>query len=422
MFDQLCDFILNLSDIVPEEAFKLMKSFFEIHQVFYQKNSPYNEGIKPVFRGACLMFGKIAERANVSSKEAADIIFSLFVGDVSSLHFSLISGFANVLKDSDLRSLRSKIIAYYNSAVFDDVAEQEEDLFETAFQGVGFKIFNRVPSEQRREHAKNKVAGKIRFWLKEIADCQNNVDYYITALTFPKERCDKDIPELEKKEIAKRLIDAGRGDDALKWVRASSGYAYNYSEWMKLEIDALEASGKSPEAQEKRLIWFKKELTRDSYEELMRYADENSRPAIREELVRYALKSEKVLQAVILLAELGCLEECSQFVQKNANPLERQVDCFDAYVVAKALQNDYPLSAMLLYRMLISKALASANPSKSTAAAKDLVLCEKLSNRIASFDGFPTHAEYLEFLKQKYKKASRFWEKVEIARKKLEKR
>ncbi|MDR1334297.1 MAG: hypothetical protein LBJ71_03700 [Holosporaceae bacterium] len=422
MFDQLCDFILSLSDILPGEAFNLMKKFFEIHQVFYKKNNHYDDGIKPVFRGACLMFGKIAERANISSKEAADVIFSLFINDISNLHFSLISGFANILKDSDLKSLKSKIIAHYNTTVFDDIADHEEDIFETAFEDMGFKIFSRVSSEQRRNHTKSKVAAKIRLWLEEIADCQNNVDDYIAALAFPRKRCNTDIPDSEKREIAKRMIAAGRGEDALKWVRASGGYAYNHPELMKFEIDALEISNKSSEAQEKRLILFKRELTLDSYEELIRHTNEESRSAIKEKLIRLAVESDRTLQAMTFLAEIECFEECSQLVQKNVNLLEKQIDRFDARAIAKALQNDYPLSAILLYRMLISKALVATNVSKSTAAAKDFVLCEELSSKIAVFGRFPTHEKYLDFLKQRYKKAGHFWEKVDTAKKKLKKR
>ncbi|MDR1236201.1 MAG: hypothetical protein LBJ96_04290, partial [Holosporaceae bacterium] len=422
---QLCDFILSLSDILPGEAFNLMKKFFEIHQNFYKKNSLYNEEIRPAFRGACLMFGKIAERADISSKEAADIIFSLFLGDVSNIHFSLISGFANVLKDSDLKSLRSKITAHYNSAVFDDMTEQEKDVFETAFPSMGIRIFSRISDEERRNRAKDKVAAKIRLWLKEIADCQNNADDYIAALAFPKKQCDNSIPDSEKREIVQRMIAAGRGEDALKWVRASVGYTRDGSELMKLEIEALEISNKSSEAQEKRLVLFEKELTSDSYEELVRHTDEKSRSATKEKLVQLAVASDKVPQAVTLLAEIGRFEECSRLVQKNLNLLEKQADHFDARAraVAKALQNDYPLSAVLLYRMLISKALVDTNISKSTAAAKDFALCEELSSKITLFRGFRTHEQYLDFLKQRHKKADCFWEKIETAKnKKLKKR
>jgi hypothetical protein len=249
------------------------------------------------------------------------------------------------------------------------------------------------------------------------------VDDYVAALAFPKKECNNDISGEERKEVVRRMIAAGRGEDALKWVRTSGVYAHNYPELMKLEIEALEISNKSAEAQEKRLVLFEKELTSDSYEELIRHTDEKSRPATKEKLVQLAVESDKVPQAITLLAETGNFEECSRLVQKNLNLLEKQADRFDARAVAKALQNDYPLSAVLLYRMLISKALVATNISKSTAAAKDFALCEELSSKIALFRGFRTHEQYLDFLKQKYKKADCFWEKIETAKnKKLKKR
>ncbi|MDR0555737.1 MAG: hypothetical protein LBG20_01840 [Holosporaceae bacterium] len=422
MFDQLCDFILSLSDTVPIEAFNLMKNFFEIHQVFFQKNNYCCEKIRPVFRNSCLMFGKIAERANIPSKDAASVIFSLFINDISNLHFSLISGFANILNGSDLSSLRSKIVAYYNSAVFEDVAKQEKDLLEIAFQDRGFKVLSGMSSEQCLESAKNKVMAKIRLWLMEIADCQNNVDDYIAALAFPKARCNKSLQDSEKKEIVSRLIAVGRGEDALEWIRTSNNYICGYPEWLKFEIDALEISNKSSEAQEKRLIWFQKELTLDSYEEVIQHMDEKSRAKIKKELVQCTVASDKVWQAVTLLAEIGSLEECSLLVKKNVNGLEKQLKSFDAHAVAKALQNDYPLSAVLLYRMLVVEALSGGSESKNANAVKDLILCEQLSSRVVDFNGFPRHVKYLDFLRQRYKKANRFWEKVNAAKKKLEKK
>ena len=77
-----------------------------------------------------------------------------------------------------------------------------------------------------------------------------------------------------------------------------------------------------------------------------------------------------------------------------------------------------PLAATLLYRELVQATLDKATTKYYKYAAKDLVECDTLAERIEDWESFQTHEDYIDTLREENKRKVRFWEECESAKRK----
>ncbi len=112
-------------------------------------------------------------------------------------------------------------------------------------------------------------AGRVSRGLKSIADCRNNVDEYIQACSL------NGVPIAhDHLDIAKRLMDHWRAEEALQWLDRMD--IPNNHGWepqrLKLKIQALELNGDYALAQEERITWFEKSLSPELYGEILKHS------------------------------------------------------------------------------------------------------------------------------------------------------
>lgn len=107
--------------------------------------------------------------------------------------------------------------------------------------------------------------------------------------------------------------------------------------------------------------------------------------------------------ALAFLMDIQEFDEATKLVRLKIDELDRR-----AYDVlrpaAGLLQNVDPLAATLLYRKMIEPVLKNAKSKYYSYAAKDLVACDILSERIADWQGLQDHHHYFQDLQVKNKK------------------
>ncbi|GHT91828.1 hypothetical protein FACS1894122_04830 [Alphaproteobacteria bacterium] len=438
--DEICDSIFNLSDFAAKEAFDLMGKFFECRRSIF-KRCVYNEDeILASFGEACLVWGKIAERANIKSTEAVKTVFTLYSEDTFGATNKIIRGFANVLGKDGLESLKTKIRNMFSDNSIKALAAQMEkertddddeddamfalkELGISVFMSNGGKRFFKLPPKNLLDRAKNVTLKKIQFGLSEIADYQNNVDEYILAQAFPKTTYDYDDVGVDhKKEIAERLISANRGEEALQWLAEIKNPRFSDESKVKtLRINALEQCGRAKEAQKERIYWFKATLDHNAFLETIKHEQKALQKQLAEELIDWTMDHDKIYLAMHFLSKNLSLDKCSSLVESRIAKINGE--CYwDLHPVAESLQKDYPLSATLLYRKVIEYVLKGAISKKYGIGAKDLVLCEQLSSRISDFKRFPAHSNFMEVIREKHKRKEAFWTRFEEEKKKLKKK
>jgi hypothetical protein len=207
----------------------------------------------------------------------------------------------------------------------------------------------------------------------------------------------------------------------LSWIRSSNYFIYKNPDWLKLEIDALEAAGEPGKALEKRIRLFEWSPDADVYEEILNYYSPESQKEIKEKLIKCAVDHPDVGGVVHFLADIDAPEECSGFIEKNESKI-KDLDSFDLRPVAVKLSDNYPLGALLLYRMSIKETLEDGYALRYKITAKDLLLCEELSRQVTDFKKKPTHEQYYNMLREKYQKRTSFWENFKAEKEAQEKK
>jgi hypothetical protein len=80
---------------------------------------------------------------------------------------------------------------------------------------------------------------------------------------------------------------------------------------------------------------------------------------------------------------------------------------------AAALEARHPLAATLMRRAMVQDTLDGAKSKRYRYAARHLAECQSCDNVIVDYGTFPTHAKFVEALKEKHRRKYGFWELVD---------
>ena len=244
----------------------------------------------------------------------------------------------------------------------------------------------------------------IKLALMAIADAQGDVDAFISQYK-PETR---KVPTVAA-EIADRLIAAGRAKEALKFLDAAEQQRdWVVFEWEDAKITALDALGRSEEAQQARWACFEKSLSPDHLRAfIQRLADfEDEEAEIR--ALDFAVKSKSMHHALAFLVSWPALDRAARMVVGRSEELDG--DLYDVLTpAAQTLAGKYPLAATLMLRAMIDFSLSKARTSRYRYAAKHLMECSSLAANIKDYQNFETHDAYVERLKKEHGRKSGFW-------------
>ena len=244
--------------------------------------------------------------------------------------------------------------------------------------------------------------------LLAVADALGDVESFVAAF---------DAEDLQwppnAAAVAQRLLKAGRAEEALAVVK---GVQLDGRAWMggvlsDPHIAALDALGRSDEAQQQRWRCFQAELNarhlRDYLQRLPAFEDGEA----EEKALALVQADNDLPGALRFLLAWPDLRRAAALVLEH--PEAWDGDAFELYgAAAEQLEAAQPLAATVLLRSMVSFALEMARPKRYRYAAQHLRSCAELAARIESWQTVPPHELYLSELHQRFGRRYGFWQLV----------
>jgi hypothetical protein len=247
----------------------------------------------------------------------------------------------------------------------------------------------------------------------DIADALGDADAYLAeyrdhspeALTVPAIAA----------EVAERLTKAGRAEEALTLLQAADPTLRRRStgavEWCDARLDALEALGRSDEAQAQRWEFALLELSgrhlRDYLKRLPAFED---MPA-EEKALDLVAKHDDLEEALWFLLHWPEPHRAARLVLAAPKPLNGD-RYFLLAPLAELLEQRQPLAATVCLRAMIDFTLKVKRPKRYPHAARHLETCHRLAAAINDWGELADHRSYVAQLRRDLGRKYGFWGEV----------
>ncbi len=237
--------------------------------------------------------------------------------------------------------------------------------------------------------------------LMELADLDSDVTAFVAAVEA------SERPDHYAAEVGKRLIEAGRHEEALAWLdRARDMHAGDAVERTDLRLAALEALGRKSDAQSLRWASFCDTLNPGHLRAYLRALPDFADVDAEDRALAHVLAYPRKLSALKFLVGWPSLRAANDLVRAHHTTFDGR-DYKELRPAADALASKYPGAATLLYRCLIEDVLARAASLKYRYAARDFTTCITLASALP--DDLESHQAFTDRLRQKHGKKVAFW-------------
>lgn len=251
---------------------------------------------------------------------------------------------------------------------------------------------------------------KLADTLGAIADAEGDADAFAAAQAL-KGRARDDLA------IARRLLQAGRADEALAVVSAAtpsasaSGGSRPAEALADLKVQVLDALQRHEEAQALRWAMFEASLSVEALRAHLRRLPDFEDLESEARALAYVETHPDALAALGFLLSWPDLRAAARLVRARLSELDGEV--YQRLTpAAEALALKEPLAATLLYRRMIDDALKFGRSGRYRYAAGHMQDCASLAPTITDWGEHPDHATYLERLVQLYRYKESFWAKL----------
>ncbi len=395
--------VAKLAKADPAEALNLLWQFMALATSIYGRSDDGSGTLADVFRTACADIGPIALLAKVDPIGFADRVYDALVANSYGQYDGLISTAAPALGHIGLEHLKQRMNALSMQPV-NRPADKDR-------VKIGWSLSGPIYQDQLAETARKST---VRVALKEIADTQGDVDAYIGQYNSETRK----VPSIAA-EIGKRLLAAGRAEEALAFINAAECRAREPSDTWDLpdfaledaRIAALEALGRRDEAQGVRWRCFERALSAPHLRDYLKRLPDFDDVEAEEKALNYAQHSKHLMQALAFLVAWPSLHRAADLVIRRAADLDgNHYELLPK--AADALAAKHPLAATLALRAVIDYALSRNRASRYKHAARHFLECSSLAKGIADFGAVETHEAYAARLRREHGKKTVFWELV----------
>ncbi len=215
-------------------------------------------------------------------------------------------------------------------------------------------------------------------------------------------------------DVARVLMANGREAQALELLDGAEAEHPGRLDgaWQDSRVAALEALGRSAEAQEMRWQWFCRTLSIPHLREFLRRLEAFEDGEAEEQALRLAEQHPDRLLGLEFLLAWGTLARAARLVL--AHPTDWDGEAYAIHSTAsERLSADHPLAATLLLRPMVWWALAMGRSSRYRHAAEHLRSCDQLADRIDDWQGHPDHGAFVARLQERFGTRWGFWRLVE---------
>lgn len=252
--------------------------------------------------------------------------------------------------------------------------------------------------------------------LRRLADASGDVDAF--EATF--------APDLRKTplvsaEIARRLLAAGRAEDALATLQAGaptdqkSRHQSSLEEraaWEEAMLEALEATGHRDEAQKRRWAEFERTLSIPRLRAFLKGLPDFDDVEAEDQAKAVARRFPRFDMALAFLVSWPDLPAASRLVMERAGEINGADDTLMTEA-ARRLEGSHPLAATLLLRASIQYVLTHGVATRYGEAARQLLEAESLSAMIGDFGEYPDHHAFVADLRAMHSRKQGFRAELE---------
>jgi hypothetical protein len=380
-----------------KQALELLWRFMTLAQPIFERCDDSNGAVIGVFRQACADIGDVALAAKADPPSLANRSFdALCVNDYGQFD-GLIPVLAPALGPSGMEHLKRRMIDLSNRPVR---RPADKDRVK-----IGWSSSGPLYADEMAERSR---VSTVRSALMDIADAQGDVDGFISQ--YPEAA--RKMPKIAA-EIARRLLAAGRTEEAWQTLEAAEHPKAGRGDWPDFEwedarIDVLDALGRTDDAQKARWDCFQRALSAPHLRAYLRRLPDFDDVEAEEKALDLAQGARDLQQALSFLVSWPALDRAADLAIRRAKELDG-----DHYEIlapaADALAAKHPLAATLVLRAMIDFALTHGRSSRYKHAARHLLECSSLSSAITDFQGLEAHDAYEARLRQEHGKKSSFW-------------
>ena len=380
----------------PGEAFDLLWRVLEIAPSIYERCDDSSGAVGSVIESVRDDLGVIAAKASQPASGLADRVFAAVCANDYGQFDDLISLTAQALGPDGLNRLKAQ---------FDDMAANTRVRTAGGDRRV-IGLSTRGPIFQD-DYERGRDGRLIRSALTEIADALGDVDGFASRYS-DEERANPAIAAA----IAERTLSADRASEALATLdRAADEFQLEgyWPDWRRVRIEALDAVGRSDDAQHERWQAFERGLDAGYLRAHLKRLPDFDDIEAEERALNFVSNFASFHQALAFLIDWPALDRAAGLIMARTDELNG-----DQYGLltpaADAIEQRHPLAATLALRAMIDLSLDAGKFKRYGHGARHLNTCEHLARRIDNFAGHADHAEYVATLRQRHARKSGFWD------------
>lgn len=252
--------------------------------------------------------------------------------------------------------------------------------------------------------------------LRRLADASGDVDAFEATFAPDLRRT-----PLVSAEIARRLLIAGRPEDALATLQAGApgeqrGRHQSTSEeraaWEEAMLEALEATGHHDEAQKRRWAEFERTLSIPRLRAYLKGLPDFDDVEAEDQAKAVARRFPRFDTALAFLVSWPDLGAAARLVLARSGEINGANETLMAEA-ARRLEGSHPLAATLLLRASIQHVLTYGVATRYAEAARQLLEAESLSAMIADYGEYPDHAAFIADLRAMHSRKQGFRAELE---------
>ena len=379
----------------PADAFDLLWRMLEMAPKIYERCDDSNGTIGTVVSMALDNLGAVAGKTKPEPGKLTERVFEGVCGNDYGQFDGLIALMAEPLGQQGLGLLKAK----FEDLAANPPATSGKDERRIIAYGSGGPMYE--DDFVAAHHAR-----LVKCALTDIADALGDVDGYIARFSDE----DRTNPAIAT-GIAERLLGVERAEEAmavLTGAEAKSQTAGHWPDWQRVKIDALDALGRTDEAQAERWAVFEHTLSsaylRAHLKRLPDFDDEEAESKALNHVQQFA----NFHHALWFLTDWPALDRAAALVLARYGEMDGN-NYGLLTPAAEVLEQSHPLAATLLLRAMIDYSLDKAKSTRYGHAARHMQTCEYLAKRIESFGDHADHNAFVAGLRLRHGRKSGFW-------------
>ncbi|MDY8111087.1 hypothetical protein U0C82_18345 [Fulvimarina sp. 2208YS6-2-32] len=376
-----------ITDVVgpadPDEALELLWRLIDLAPGLYERTDDSSGGVGDVFRQAVCDLGVVADHAKSDPDALAARVFDALCRNDYGQYDGLIETLGPALGESGLASLKARFVDWQREPLPKTRADKDRRI-------IGYGSMGAIYADELEARSKERTIGTA---LEQIADAQGDVDGYIAQQA--KEA--KAMPRVAA-DIANRLLDAGRSKEALAATdavdrkRHFGGYNPCHPEWEDARLAALEALGCKDDAQALRWAIFESRLNIEKLRDYLKKLPDFEDIEAERKAISLAFDHPDAYDALSFFLHWPDPGKAAELVLRDERDWNGDL-YFILTPASEALADAHPLAATKLLRAMITFSLDEGRYKRYRHAARHLIECKRLAEKIDEFGALRRRAE-----------------------------